>query len=108
MTTPPRWTAILALAIALAGATHGCGSSKNTRERERCESCDPAQINTDCVRQCVAFCVAGDPDCTDRCNRECDRCKAELECRACSSDCTGTVARCAPVGEPLTCDDGVF
>jgi len=98
----------IALAAALVVAAHGCGTSNDKRDRERCDECDPAQINHACVQQCVAFCVPGDPDCTDRCNTQCDRCKADLACRPCTSDCTGSVARCAPVDEPLTCEDGVF
>ena len=98
----------LTLAVTLAVATHGCGTKNDKRDRERCQSCDPAQIDPNCVQQCLPFCAAGDSDCTDRCNRECDRCKADLECRMCTSDCTGSVARCAPVNEPLTCEDGIF
>ncbi|HEY2389139.1 MAG TPA: hypothetical protein VGK30_19475 [Candidatus Binatia bacterium] len=108
MTNTLRWGVCLVLAVALAAAGHGCGSNNDKRDRERCEQCDPAQINSDCVDQCVRFCVADDPDCTARCNSECDRCKAELACRQCTSDCTGTVARCAPVDEPLVCEDGTF
>jgi len=99
---------VLVLAFASGMGIHACGSSNNhKRDRERCESCDPAQIDHDCVTECRKFCAAGE-DCDARCNRECDRCKAELECRPCSSGCTGTLARCAPAGEPLTCEDGTF
>jgi hypothetical protein len=108
MTKRLRWSAFLALVVIVAAAAHGCGSSHDKRDRERCERCDPAQIDHNCVDQCVPFCVPGDPDCTDRCNRECDRCKAELECRQCTTGCTGTVARCAPADEPLVCEDGTF
>ena len=104
------WTAILALALALTAAigVHACGGSgSDKRSRERCESCDPAEIDRDCVTECLRFCTASE-DCAARCDRECDRCKAELECRVCTTNCTGTIARCAPVGEPLTCDDGEF
>ena len=110
MKTAARWSSLLALgiAIALALGSHGCGTSSDKRARQRCASCDPAQIESGCVRACLPFCVPDDPDCIDRCNRECDRCKADLECHACVSDCTGTVARCAPADELLTCEDGVF
>ncbi len=100
---------VLALVVTMALAFgHGCGNNDNKRDRERCETCNVDQIDKDCVDQCLRFCAPGEPDCQGRCDRECDRCKAELECRTCTSNCTGTVARCAPVGEPLTCDDGTF
>jgi hypothetical protein len=113
MKTTVQRTSLIALGIALALAfalgTHGCGSSNdNTRERQRCDSCHPAQIESGCVRACLAFCAPDDAACADRCNVQCDRCKADLECHTCTSDCTGTVARCAPVDEPLTCEDGIF
>jgi len=108
MTRPLGWSVCLALAVVLAAAGHGCGNNDNRRDRERCEQCDPAQIDQECVQQCVRFCVPNDPDCTARCNRQCDRCKSELECRQCTNNCTGTVARCAPVDEPLVCQDGTF
>ena len=99
---------VLALVLALVGgiALHACGQD-DKRTRERCETCDPAEIDRHCVDQCKDFCAPGE-DCTARCNRECDRCRAELECRTCTSGCTGTVSRCAPVDEPLTCEDGEF
>jgi hypothetical protein len=106
-----RRSRLLAIAITFALATGivGCGNGNdNKRTRERCEACDPAQIDHGCVDQCLRFCAPGEEDCAGRCTRECDRCKAELECRACTSDCTGTTARCAPIGETLTCDDGIF
>ena len=95
------------LALAAAVALHACGSSSDRRTRERCEVCDPAQINPDCLDQCMQFCAAGE-DCATRCDRQCDRCKAELECHACTSGCTGTVSRCAPADQPLVCEDGTF
>ncbi len=98
---------MLLLALAAAFALHACGSSHDKRTRERCEVCDPAEIDRHCVDQCKDFCAPGE-DCVARCNRECDRCKAELECRACASGCTGSVSRCAPVDEPLVCEDGTF
>jgi len=101
MTKGLRWRAFLALVVIVAAAGHGCGTNHDKRDRERCEQCDPAQIDHECVDQCVRFCVPGDPDCADRC-------KAELECRQCTTGCTGTVARCAPADEPLVCEDGTF
>ena len=99
---------MLLLTLVAALALHACGSSSSDRRtRERCEVCDPAQIDPGCVDQCKQFCVPGE-DCVARCNRECDRCKAELECHACTSGCTGTVSRCAPVDQPLVCEDGTF
>ena len=102
-------TVLLALGVALAVAVgpQGCGSGHHKRDRERCEDCDPTQVDSECVDQCFRFCAPGE-DCATRCNRECDRCKAELECHACTSGCTGTVLRCAPADEPLVCEDGTF
>jgi hypothetical protein len=95
------------LVLALGVGLHACGGDEDRRRHERCDSCQTDQIDVDCLDQCRRFCTATE-DCDERCNRECDRCKAELECRVCTSDCTGTVARCAPNDEPITCDDGVF
>ena len=108
---PAARAAVVALVLALAAglALHACGDNggRTKRQRVQCDSCDPTEIDQDCVRECLRFCPAGQ-DCTDRCNVECDRCKSELECRPCSADCTGTVARCAPVDAPVTCEDGQF
>lgn len=98
----------LAAMLAFTIATHGCGGDDDRRDRERCDVCDPLQVDSDCVHECLRFCAEGEPDCAGRCNRECDRCKAELECRTCTSGCTGTTARCAPADEPLVCEDGTF
>ena len=101
---------VLAIVLALATAIGlvACGNSdKDERTHERCDVCDPADIDQDCVRQCREFCAAGE-DCTARCDRECDVCKAELECRACTTGCTGAVSRCAPGDAPITCEDGQF
>ena len=97
---------MLLLALGAGAALHACGND-DKRTRTRCETCDPAQIDPDCVDQCKNFCAPGE-DCTARCDRECDRCRAELECRVCTTGCTGTVARCAPADEPIVCEDGTF
>ncbi len=110
MTRTTTATTLLALALScvVAFAVHGCGGSNDNRQRERCETCNPADIDHDCVEQCLRFCAPGEADCQGRCNRQCDECKSELECRTCATDCTGTTTRCAPVGEPLVCEDGTF
>jgi len=101
----------LALMVALGAALHACGNGGgDKRQRERCDVCDPTQIDPECVKQCLPFCSPSESaaECADRCNVECDRCKAELECQACSADCTGTIGRCAPTNEVITCEDGDF
>lgn len=104
-------TAVIALVLALAAGVglHACGDNggRDKRQREQCDTCDPAEIDSSCVRECLRFCPAGE-DCTDRCNVECDRCKADLACRPCTANCTGTVSRCATGDTPLTCEDGQF
>lgn len=95
------------LVIVLGVGLHACGGDTTRRDRERCDTCQTDQVAQDCLNECRRFCTDTE-DCDARCDRECDRCKAELECRVCTTDCTGTVARCAPDDEPITCDDGVF
>ncbi len=102
------FTTVLALALVAAIGLHACGNNgRDKRQRERCDACDPAEIDQPCVDQCRQLCAEGE-DCTTRCTIECDRCKADLECRPCTTSCTGTVSRCAPVDTPLTCEDGQF
>ena len=93
-----------------AAALQSCGSKQDNDERrtiERCEVCVD-KIEGDCLRECRRLCLPDDADCDDRCTRECDQCKKDLRCQPCASGCTGTVLRCAPVDEAITCDDGVF
>ena len=97
----------LLLALGLAIVTlHACGESRDERDKERCEVCDP-EIDRDCFNECVDFCLPGD-DCVPRCERQCDECKDDLRCVACSADCTGSEFRCAPQDETLSCADGQF
>jgi hypothetical protein len=107
MRTPAGIGIGVVIALALVLGLHACGGDDARRDRERCEDCLVTQVDPDCLEECRPFCAPGE-DCEARCTRQCDRCKAELECRPCTSGCTGTTARCAPVDEPLTCDDGVF
>lgn len=103
-----RWLAILALAAAagMAGLA-ACGGSDGDRDNTRCERCDD-RVNPGCFDECRTFCREDDPDCDVRCTAQCDVCRRDLVCGACQRDCTGTVLRCAPQNETVTCSDGVF
>lgn len=101
------------LALILGSAAlglHACGDDGNDRDRERCEVCDPADVDGDCLEECEEFCSDSESaaDCDARCQRQCDQCKDELRCAPCTAACTGATSRCAPVDETLTCDDGQF
>jgi len=83
-----------------------CGDSGNERDKKQCQVCDPL-VHGHCLEECIEFCPAGE-DCTSRCEAQCDECKRDLRCVACSVDCTGTHFRCSPPGEVVTCEDGQF
>ena len=96
------------MVLALGGVVlQSCGGNDDKRTRERCEICD-GHVDEDCRRECRKFCLPTEPDCEGRCTRECDQCKKELSCQVCAGSCTGTVFRCAPVDEVITCEDGTF
>ncbi len=103
--------ALLALLLGTAAlGLHACGGGGHDRDRERCETCNPADIDGDCLEECEEFCSDSETaaECDARCQRQCDQCKDELRCTSCIAGCTGTESRCAPLDETLTCEDGQF
>jgi hypothetical protein len=99
-------SAVAAVLAAGAGLL-ACGGGDHARDDKVCRSCD-AGVDGECYDQCRDFCVPNDPDCATRCAAQCDDCRRDLVCGACVGDCTGSVLRCAPSNETVTCDDGTF
>jgi hypothetical protein len=104
-----RFLAIFVLVVAAGMATGlgSCGGSDGDRDNKRCERCDDF-VNPGCFGECRQFCLEDDPECDVRCTAQCDVCRRDLVCGECRGDCTGTVLRCAPQNEAVTCSDGVF
>lgn len=105
-----RRRTVASVAAAIVFATAGlvaCGGGSHDRDEKVCRSCD-AGVDRDCYDQCRSFCVAGDPDCDSRCAGQCDDCRRDLVCGTCVGDCTGSLLRCAPTNETVTCEDGTY
>jgi hypothetical protein len=84
-----------------------CGGGGTDRDTRVCRSCDP-DVARGCFNECRELCVAGDPNCDDRCSAQCDECRRDLVCSVCRGDCTGSKLRCAPQNETVECDDGTY
>jgi len=96
------------LAVALASsALSACGGGTHDRQTRVCRTCNP-DVAHGCFDQCRELCLAGDPNCDQRCAAQCDECRRDLVCLACRDACTGTVLRCAPQDEVVQCADGDF
>src|SRR5512147_2354962 len=96
------------LAALLAGALlAACGNGDDDRQTRVCHACDP-DVARGCFNECRELCVPGDPDCDSRCASQCDECRRDLVCLECRGDCTGTLRRCAPQNEVVSCEDGTF
>jgi hypothetical protein len=103
------WVAIV-IAIASPFALQSCGGdepSEEDRTLEMCDACNP-RVEGDCLRECLRFCLPNE-DCETRCEAQCDFCRRDLRCQACSGSCDGgEPLRCAPLDEIIDCDDGSF
>ena len=101
---------LLALAVGLMVAMPGCGGDdegdKDDRTLRLCDVCTD-DVDNDCFFSCIDFCLS-EEDCETRCELQCDDCRRDFRCASCSANCTGTLMRCAPPDEPVTCDDGVY
>jgi hypothetical protein len=95
------------LLIGAALVVTACGGGDHDRDDKVCRSCD-AGVDRECFDECQDLCVDDDPNCATRCAAQCDDCRRDLVCGACVGDCTGSLLRCAPSNETVSCEDGTF